>query len=297
MLPRSIRPASNPASSTASMSDFGMSYPNSTNAARLIEPWPEAAALPDSVPHPFDLAYDAFRAHTGRVFHAPIRAVTSVLDVHCGAGSWANDMAVYMPQARIIGVDPRPHRAQAHQRMPNVHFVAGDIRTGLPFPDSAFDYVHMRLQFLGMRSDVWPAAIAEVARVVRPGGWIELVEAGFPHNGHPALERMATWTAQAAAQRGVDITLGLRVGDMLRGMGLAFVETHDVAMPTGARAGEPGRRMEAAFFALLDRLREPIQAEAIATSVEFTRALTDLHAEHAARPVALPFCIAVGQRA
>jgi len=50
----------------------------------------------------------------------------------------------------------------------------GDIRNGLPFADSTFDYAvsHHALQMLA-----WPElvpALAELHRVTRPGGWLRL---------------------------------------------------------------------------------------------------------------------------
>src|SRR5689334_15401882 len=41
-------------------------------------------------------------------FAAPVRNVSSILDVGCGTGRWAMEVATIFPQANVIGVDLQP---------------------------------------------------------------------------------------------------------------------------------------------------------------------------------------------
>ncbi|RUS15950.1 hypothetical protein BC937DRAFT_91768 [Endogone sp. FLAS-F59071] len=58
----------------------------------------------------------------------------------------------------------------------NVTFTKCNVLEGLPFPDKSFDVVHMRSLIFGLRAGEWPSVLAEIFRVVKPGGMVQLVE-------------------------------------------------------------------------------------------------------------------------
>ncbi len=97
---------------------------------------------------------------------------TRVLDVGSGPGHQAFEMAsVVGPSGRVDGIDPADtaidiarHRCT---ELDNVHFQVGEA-TKLPFSDSIFDAA-MSSQTFEFVDDV-PAALAEMFRVLRPGG-------------------------------------------------------------------------------------------------------------------------------
>lgn len=102
--------------------------------------------------------------------HFPARAAPSiqVLDVGCGAGFLANDLA----QARfqVTGVDLSPSSlmvARAHDHTHAVDYIQADAYR-LPFADASFDVVTC-MDFLEHVED--PSAIVrEISRVLRPEG-------------------------------------------------------------------------------------------------------------------------------
>lgn len=68
----------------------------------------------------------------------------------------------------------------------NCQFIQHNIIQGLPFPDNHFDFVYQRLLIAGLTPANWVAVVAELERVTKPGGWIELVEVdGFGGNNGP----------------------------------------------------------------------------------------------------------------
>lgn len=91
-----------------------------------------------------------------------------------GAGTGAN-FAHYPPEARVIAIEPDPHmRKRAPKRMtPNI-----DLRDGaaerLPVPDASCDAVVTTLVLCSV--DDVPAALAEIRRVLRPGGELRFLE-------------------------------------------------------------------------------------------------------------------------
>ncbi|CAG8689867.1 1411_t:CDS:2, partial [Gigaspora margarita] len=98
-----------------------------------------------------------------------------VLDVGCAAASWVFDMATTFPSANFTGVDISPH--QPFQIKPfNVTFVTANVMDGLPFQNNSFDFIHQRLLFSSYKTSQWNFVINELVRILKPGGYLELVE-------------------------------------------------------------------------------------------------------------------------
>jgi ubiquinone/menaquinone biosynthesis C-methylase UbiE len=76
-------------------------------------------------------------------------SIQKVLDLGCGPGSWALDVAFRLPDARVIGLDisaPMITYAEARacsQQRDNVSFQVADARERLPFSQDTFDLVHL----------------------------------------------------------------------------------------------------------------------------------------------------------
>jgi ubiquinone/menaquinone biosynthesis C-methylase UbiE len=104
----------------------------------------------------------------------------SAIDLGCGPSGIIELLAERVgPDGRVVGVDADPAhvalaREFAHERrLGQVEILAADARrTGLP-PD-AFDLVHARTLMVAVPQ---PAEVlAEMARLVRPGGWVASLE-------------------------------------------------------------------------------------------------------------------------
>jgi len=93
-----------------------------------------------------------------------------VVDVGCGTGSLAAEIARRKPSRRVIGVDvaePYLTYARAHYTLPNLNFELGDAGL-LPFADGAFaaSLAQLVLTFVPDPRQV----VAEMVRVTCPGG-------------------------------------------------------------------------------------------------------------------------------
>lgn len=91
-----------------------------------------------------------------------------VIDIGCGEGQVARAARTIDGIERVVGIDPT--RAQlhvAHQRGGGVEYAKADA-AALPFADASFDAAVACLVFEHIREV--DAAIAEVARVLEPGG-------------------------------------------------------------------------------------------------------------------------------
>lgn len=100
-----------------------------------------------------------------------------VLDVACGTGLCARLAGARVgPSGRVVGVDAAPampavaDEAAADAAAP-IEWLEGDA-AALPVTDVAFDVVvcQQSLQFFGDRA----AALDEIHRVAKPGGWVAL---------------------------------------------------------------------------------------------------------------------------
>ncbi|WP_376794685.1 class I SAM-dependent methyltransferase [Thermogemmatispora sp.] len=176
---------------------------------------------------------------------APIQQPRRILDVGCGTGQWACELAQQFPQAEVIGLDLEPAKAAASLPA-NYRFVQGDVLKGLPFENDTFDFVHQRLLVLAIPLAAWRGVAQELARVTAPGGWVELVEAGT-HVSHftpagPATQQFLYLMGQLGALRGLD-----NEGAVLRSLdlylhqaGLVNVNRQDIDIPLGDWGGRVG---------------------------------------------------------
>jgi ubiquinone/menaquinone biosynthesis C-methylase UbiE len=238
-------------------------------------------------------------------YAAPIRNPASILDVGTGTGRWAYEMAQLFPRAKVVGVDvtPPPSDAPAppgaaNVRPANYSFVAANVLEGLPFPEASFDFVHMRLLYSAIPHDRWPFVIGELARVTRPGGWIESVESAVALQPGPVLAHLSTIINTMIARRGIDPQDGARVGEMLRQAGLAQVETRRVDIPLGSYGGRIGNLLATDLLSGIGAFGGLLVQTGVMTAEQFEQMHAALRAEFAApenRAVG-PFYIAFGRR-
>ncbi|CAG8567179.1 6044_t:CDS:2 [Acaulospora morrowiae] len=116
----------------------------------------------------------------GGDFSSPVHRLlecggAKVLDVGCGPGVFVLEMANRYPMTSFTGVDiadAYPHFIKPE----NTSFKRANITGGLPFADNSFDFVYMRFMMFALVIKEWPFIINELARVCKPGGWIEVME-------------------------------------------------------------------------------------------------------------------------
>lgn len=108
--------------------------------------------------------------------------IQDILDVGCGPGGWAMDVAKTYPDRRVTGFDISQlmiefARYQAtSQGLHNVSFAVMDATKLLDFPDNSFDFVNARLISGFVPKTTWSQLMQECMRIIRPGGTLRLTE-------------------------------------------------------------------------------------------------------------------------
>lgn len=108
------------------------------------------------------------------------------LDLGCGTGTLATLAARRAPASSVVGLDGDPdvlaraQRKAAHAGV-SVRFDHGQVDQ-LPYGSDRFDLVLSSLVFHHLSTDCKRRALAEVSRVLRPGGRFVLADWGAPQN-------------------------------------------------------------------------------------------------------------------
>lgn len=129
-----------------------------------------------------------------------------VLDVACGTGVVAREIAHRVPDAEITGLDLNPAMLEVARRLdPQISWLEGDA-LALPFADGSFDLVVSQAALMFFPDRV--AALREMSRVCAgdvviqvPGrlsqsaGYAALMSAVRRHAGEPAVELLGAYFA------------------------------------------------------------------------------------------------------
>lgn len=106
----------------------------------------------------------------------------ALLDVGCGTGAWAMEVAAQVnPRGvEVLGVDPDgsvvlPSRELMNPAAAGCYLTQGSGMT-LKVNDNTFSLVHFRYMANAFTQAEWPWVLAEALRVTRPGGWLEIIE-------------------------------------------------------------------------------------------------------------------------
>lgn len=107
------------------------------------------------------------------------------LDVGCGNGAFSEVLMARCPPSKLHGIDPSDAQltyARTRESTRHAEFRTADAQA-IPFDDASFDAATMALVIAFIPD---PArAVCEMARVVRPGGWVASYMWDGPGGGLP----------------------------------------------------------------------------------------------------------------
>ena len=104
----------------------------------------------------------------------------AILDLACGSGAFLNNLAAAFPRARLVGVDlSGPYLEEARRRSGLETLVQANAER-LPFADASLDAVACVYLFHELPPKVRAAVVAEIARVLKPGGLMAFADSLQP---------------------------------------------------------------------------------------------------------------------
>ena len=145
-----------------------------------------------------------------------IRKIDHILDVGCGPGTITTGLAKYASEGKVVGIDISTDVLQKAKTLANganvptqgpgsVVFEQGNILERLAYADETFDIVYCSQVFGHIPLPDLPLqALAEIRRVLKPGGILATRDATAQHFYPPSLDIDRLWVK--------NLTRGLRKG-------------------------------------------------------------------------------------
>jgi SAM-dependent methyltransferase len=128
----------------------------------------------------------------------------AVVDVGCGTGTLTIAVAERLPGSRVVGVDGDPEILDLARRKEGSHrieWVEG-LADDLPLGHGEADVVVTTLVFHHLPLDLKLAALAEIRRVLRPGGRLVVGDWGRPQDPVMSLTFLALQSLDGFATTG-----------------------------------------------------------------------------------------------
>ncbi|KAF9097118.1 hypothetical protein BGX29_008292 [Mortierella sp. GBA35] len=188
---------------------------------------------------------------------APVGKPRKIIDINCASGEWAMDMAIKHPRTIVYALDPVLDVARLPSRIPdNCKFKVRDVRD----QEGEFDLVHQRLGAFRTHFMEWTPHFAELGRLTRPGGWIQLAESnGMVVRAGVESLKVNRWVETAALSSGLNpMQMVEALMPTILGAGLINVECYEYGIPIGDWAGARGNIAMRSYLQMVESLREEI---------------------------------------
>ncbi|KAJ3753624.1 hypothetical protein EV360DRAFT_74367 [Lentinula raphanica] len=184
------------------------------------------------------------KAFEDRLFLAPLNLMSGdkVLESAAGSGIWAIDFSADHSSKGIdIDIECIDITAQQYPEIspPNIHFSVHSITSLPPQWTNTFSYAHQRLIVLAMNDALWRSAIKELFRVLKPGGWLELVEfetKRFHYSGvGPSSEKLCSVAEKLFTAKGIVQGVSDYLRPLLAETGFVDIDCQNRDVPVGGR--------------------------------------------------------------
>ncbi|KAK4204137.1 S-adenosyl-L-methionine-dependent methyltransferase, partial [Triangularia verruculosa] len=195
-----------------------------------------------------------------RLIFPPVPRPRRILECGSGCGAWAIEVAEQYPECEVIGLDVYPYPVP-EDTPDNVDFQVDDLNSPSTFPPNYFDLVNSRLMSGGIHVNRWTNYLSDIFRVLRPGGWCQMVEIYYnaqSDNGTlTANHALQVWSQSylQSIQHYKDPRVALRLQTLMTEAGFVEVESRLITLPLSGWSSDPrDREIGAANRANVHRL-------------------------------------------
>lgn len=217
--------------------------------------------------------------------------ITRILDIGCGPGGWARDVAAQYPDKVIIGIDISDmvlsqarqfvQNASQNTSLQHVSFIEMDALEPLQFPSEDFDLVNLRAAVEFIPQDKWQSLLQECYRITRPGGFIRFMEADrMLLTNQPSFERLHALYSHLLKERGYGFssdgqTFGITpmLGKLLHNAGYHNIDIHPCALDCSY-----GTLFQANYRRIIEMRFEKIQSQLLERAEAALQDLSILYA-------------------
>ncbi|KAH7359517.1 S-adenosyl-L-methionine-dependent methyltransferase [Pyrenochaeta sp. MPI-SDFR-AT-0127] len=224
----------------------------------------------------------------------PLRDPSKILDCGYGGGDWSVQCAEEFEDCEVTGVDIFPMLVA--DQPDNLTLCGYNLNDRLRDPDvfqsRAYDLIHSRFVSQGVNSNRWASYIQDMRLLLRPGGWVQIVEY-YPlvQSDSGRLTDQAAvrrwWLSYEASMRRLnrDPRIGRRLKDLLMQSGYRDVAVEIEHLPIGSWHSDPikasiGRDSVAMIGDLLESLGLwPFTADLGWTAAQFDYLMREVRTE------------------
>ncbi|EPB89357.1 hypothetical protein HMPREF1544_03866 [Mucor circinelloides 1006PhL] len=170
---------------------------------------------------------------------APIESPKVIVEAGTANGIWALEMATQYKESQVLGLDLKPPAFQ-HGNPTNLRYNQTNVNEPWPMADATVDFVFQRNMYLHIQKDQWPKVLHEMFRVLKPGGYIELIEADmWHHNPGPVQIAFQTFYKDQCKLLDLDLEIADSLDAIIVEKGFELVEKRALDIPIGEWATEP----------------------------------------------------------
>jgi len=126
-----------------------------------------------------------------------VREVETVLDIGCGRGEWARRLTKEYPHIHVTGIDTSAKFIQEATRLAaaddlnSISFYQFGAAQALDFSGETFDVVHVHSLASFISTAMWSRILEEMIRVLKVGGWLNVVDFELGSTSSMAYNRLA----------------------------------------------------------------------------------------------------------
>ncbi|KAI7856169.1 S-adenosyl-L-methionine-dependent methyltransferase [Circinella umbellata] len=143
-------------------------------------------------------------------------------------------MASQHSQAQVIGFDVRLPPEQTMTNLKNLRFVRMDIHDTWPLSDNTVDLIFQRSMAQHIKRSQWKSLLEEMFRVLKPGGYLELLELDpYCHNPGPVQKTFEEFAKTYWEELDIDFGFIGTIGEQLEQVGFEIQEEKELDIPIG----------------------------------------------------------------